>query len=1152
MKRGFTQQQAVNFAQSSQTVAPGKGVPPLQAPPPAPSAPAQLPGAQIKLLSSKQLMPGKVPPIVPKKQPPAAPGKPLQLTAPAPQQAQAPPPPAPSAKAPPVTPSQQAPARQPQAAQAPAKPPPPPKDQPTQFTGRPAGSTHGVPNPDGPDAFAGMTMPQALKAHAAALSPDDPRVKKQADGYVKGEHFVEGDVLHNDLLQGLPYGRQGRQRELLGQAETAIADKSPMHISYISAPKEAAKFPTRDTRKVQYEEHSPEARLMGTTEGQLVGHSFIPLNVGVKLPGKKGEKHESYVQGISTNVLANNFQHTNDKLAAMGRKTPYEKLGAKFYNDLEGYYSNLLAGHTGTGRGFAIGTAEHPNEPDANHVPYKLSRKEADFLNVVINNTASFAKHSDAKAIRELARANGTLIDAKTGETNALRHAIEEHEPGWRNRVLEPTIRSFRTGLIHSVHPSEEHMPETIRPGKEFQQLTKAIARTSERGRPDIPIAASLHHTFADNAKINEIERDFSEHRISELEARARLKDLGEDPGDYRYIGGSGGLISPHESDPEAITQDEHDAMKSSLRQQWIGGKLDIENYRRKSAEIPLPTRPSKPPTQSKEDEPGEIPSSSTPADPGRSGSLHSSPRLSDPIRSPASQEPTTAPLPKPKAPKPKPVVPQEPPETPQEPATPAQAPPAPTGPAEPLPPPVKKPKAKPAPAPEPEAEEKLTKPAGAADKAWMKDPKNEAERQSYLEKRVAASIGRQNDHPSAIPLKVQRNEQGGVQHDPNLNPVWEKTDYDIANLPFLQKKKKALSQLEGADKHEDTLGEDEHKHLNQVERKRLSAMRKASAVKTMGDHIFNSYNSIKDQPDIAAGKGWYSRMRDKMAKVFGASEEGKASEDHELFAQLLGATSAKTPVRDNFIQALDAFEQHKAGKFDRHVEKYKEAYSAMQDGGYKAHNQKMREQGILKEGDADPKTDAAAMARWIDHHDIIPKKQNGAKYNSNSEQVLKVLAGKWLDEVAAPKTPNFAGNLTGRTLAATIDVWAARHLHRLGHEHAGEKKGWRPQSAAEPGVNSLDFAFSQDAMKHAADKIGINPDDLQAILWYAEKHHYDKHGWTGSQGAEKGSFDETWDKAFPTEGKAMTSKELQEHYQAEKKAADKAAKQAKKLKAAA
>jgi hypothetical protein len=107
-----------------------------------------------------------------------------------------------------------------------------------------------------------------------------------------------------------------------------------MHISYISAPAEAEKFPTRESRKVQYDESSPEARLMGTTTGQLVGHSFIPLNAGIKLPDKKGEKagepHQGYVQGISTNVLANNFQHLNDKLAGMGRKTPYEKLGTKF------------------------------------------------------------------------------------------------------------------------------------------------------------------------------------------------------------------------------------------------------------------------------------------------------------------------------------------------------------------------------------------------------------------------------------------------------------------------------------------------------------------------------------------------------------------------------------------------------------------------------------------------------------------------------------------------------------------------------------------------------------------------------------------------------------------------------------------------------
>ena len=336
------------------------------------------------------------------------------------------------------------------------------------------------------------------------------------------------------MLTGLPYGKQGRQRELLGHAETAIADKSPMHISYISAPKEAEKFPTRDSRKVQYDEHSPEARLMGTTEGQLVGHSLIPLAAGIKLSTKADEPHQSYIQGISTNVMANNFQHVNDKLAAMGRKSPYKDMGAKFQNDLEGYYSNLLAGHTATGRGYVAGTEHHPMEPDREHVPYKLTRKEADFIGTVINNTAAFAKHDDAKKIRELARVNGSLITEK-GETNRMRHDIEEHEPGWRERVLEPTIRSFKTGLIHEIHPSEEHMPETIRPGKHFQSLTKSIARTSERGRPDIAIAAGLHHTFQDNKAINEIERDFSKHKIEETMARTRLKALGEDPDEYQF-----------------------------------------------------------------------------------------------------------------------------------------------------------------------------------------------------------------------------------------------------------------------------------------------------------------------------------------------------------------------------------------------------------------------------------------------------------------------------------------------------------------------------------------------------------------------------------------------------------------------------------------
>ena len=65
----------------------------------------------------------------------------------------------------------------------------------------------------------------------------------------KGEHFVDDDDVHNQAIAGLPGGSQGRQRQILSAAEQAIADKTPMHISYLSAPKEAEKFPTRDSRK---------------------------------------------------------------------------------------------------------------------------------------------------------------------------------------------------------------------------------------------------------------------------------------------------------------------------------------------------------------------------------------------------------------------------------------------------------------------------------------------------------------------------------------------------------------------------------------------------------------------------------------------------------------------------------------------------------------------------------------------------------------------------------------------------------------------------------------------------------------------------------------------------------------------------------------
>jgi hypothetical protein len=178
-------------------------------------------------------------------------------------------------------------------------------------------------------------------------------------------------------------------------------------------------------------------------------------------------------------------------------------------------------------------------------------------------------------------------------------------------------------------------------------------------------------------------------------------------------------------------------------------------------------------------------------------------------------------------------------------------------------------------------------------------------------------------------------------------------------------------------------------------------------------------------------------------------------------------------------------------------------------------------------------------MAKWIDHHKILPLRKNKQKYNANSNAVLKVLAGKWMEKITSPKTPNFAGNLMGDVKHATIDVWAARFVHELGHKDA--TKPWLIQPGAETGVTPLDFAFAQRAFGVAASHIKdmngnpIEPHDLQAIAWYFQKHIWDARGYTKGQGAEKASFDETFDAIFSPDGKRFDEETITKHLAAAK-----------------
>ena len=133
--------------------------------------------------------------------------------------------------------------------------------------------------------------------------------------------------------------------------------------------------------------------------------------------------------------------------------------------------------------------------------------------------------------------------------------------------------------------------------------------------------------------------------------------------------------------------------------------------------------------------------------------------------------------------------------------------------------------------------------------------------------------------------------------------------------------------------------------------------------------------------------KPWYTDVLGILNKGFGKHVE--------LFSHLLAATSSGQGVLQNFKDAREAFEQWRVGKYDDAIDQYKKTGKITTD--------------------------------------MKPLKSNGQKYGRNSDAVLKVLAGTWLDKVEGPKTPNFFDNLFGRGTKATIDVWAGRTMRRLG-----------------------------------------------------------------------------------------------------------------------
>ena len=284
------------------------------------------------------------------------------------------------------------------------------------------------------------------------------------------------------------------------------------------------------------------------------------------------------------------------------------------------------------------------------------------------------------------------------------------------------------------------------------------------------------------------------------------------------------------------------------------------------------------------------------------------------------------------------------------------------------------------------------------------------------------------------------------------------------------------------------------------------------------------------DAQRVMDNAGWYKNVESRLKTEYGSFSG--------MMSDILGATSPNTPVSTNFKFSQDILARATRGEFDEVMNGFADALDkryALQDEAA-AYLKAEQAAGRTKKA---VKTDAAYVAmedeakaiskrlqaeeNTIKQSTFDPKTGKPKNYGINSYNSMIALADRWrvLRKGGAPKARNFSGNLSGRSEQATIDVWAARNLRR----HAGLKP--IPSSAegavtgnivdAENFKNSLEFGFGQDVLADATARLnsdlglGLDPRDLQALQWFAEKDYWTKRGWTSAAG-EGGSFETMMD----------------------------------------
>ena len=250
---------------------------------------------------------------------------------------------------------------------------------------------------------------------------------------------------------------------------------------------------------------------------------------------------------------------------------------------------------------------------------------------------------------------------------------------------------------------------------------------------------------------------------------------------------------------------------------------------------------------------------------------------------------------------------------------------------------------------------------------------------------------------------------------------------------------------------------------------------------------------------EIISQANWYRSMRTRLRAEFGGLSD--------VFADLLGATSAQTGVEQNWNNSIEILRRFTRGEYDQEIQMYSDR---------------------LESGETVNPTTLSQLDKAGEFKLI--RSAAGALFNTNSPAATGALLDMFrqIKQGAAPKTKNFTGNLIGYGRDATVDVWAARYLTDIAGlpriAPAAEKAvtgGHKKGSTLEDPQISGEFGFGQSVFEQAANDINasgivksfdpnlgdLGADDLQALVWFLEKEKWTKQGWTTKAG-EGGSLD--------------------------------------------